>query len=44
MQEIATLLILIKFKFFAKVGRILVKVLEKLLKVSHSLLLNWFSI
>jgi hypothetical protein len=33
LQEIAILLILVKLKFLAKVKRILVQVLEKLLKV-----------
>ena len=33
LQEIATLLILVKLKLLAKVKRILVQVLEKLLKV-----------
>ena len=33
LQEIATLLIPVKLKFLAKVKRILVQVLEKLLKV-----------
>ena len=42
LQETATLAILLKLKFSLKVGKILVKILEKLLKVCLFTLFNFF--